>query len=71
MGTIASNGGNQSSGGGGGGGAGGRIAVYLYINNTYLGNYESHGDMSVPIYLQLFKLKVKVSISQPMFSCIW
>ena len=43
MGTIASNGGNQSSGGGGGGGAGGRIAVYLYINNTYLGNYESHG----------------------------
>jgi hypothetical protein len=45
MGTIASNGGNQFSGGGGagGGGAGGRIAVYLYINNTYLGNYESHG----------------------------
>ena len=45
LGVIAANGGDQylGSGSSGGGGAGGRIAVYLWINNTYLGDYESHG----------------------------
>jgi hypothetical protein len=46
MGLIAANGGSRHSGGTGGGGAGGRISVYFNVNNTYLGDYESHGGSS-------------------------
>ena len=40
-GNITANGGNGLIGGGGG--AGGRIAIYFWINNTYLGSYQAHG----------------------------
>ena len=45
-GKVAANGGDQFTGGTGGGGAGGRIAVYLYDNQTFLGKLESHGGFA-------------------------
>lgn len=42
-GNITANGGDQYWMGEGGGGAGGRIAVYLHVNSTYFGTYQSHG----------------------------
>ena len=42
-GNITVNGGGQYEGGSGGGGAAGRIALYLWRNDTYVGTYQAHG----------------------------
>lgn len=43
-GNVTASGGNGRQTGGGG--AAGRIAIYFYINDTYLGSYRAHGGQS-------------------------